>query len=478
MISDRQTIPTRHFMFAAFVIGFILLLGNIVSVFACMCGKAATCERYNFSKTIFVGKAVGVEKVDKGGFETETTVFEISEMFSGERTKSIRVRNKSGFSCDVDFTIGETYLVFANGDKRDSFGTGFCSGNMPLQYAAEQISELRKISGAAGDGRLIGRVLEESTKRSKNEERSPIKDMLILITQQSSGRRYNGQTDANGRYDVAVPPGKYIVKAVSPSNSSLTSLFEAEPMEVRSGGCVAGYFVFANDSIVAGRLLDTQGKPAPYVRVELVSVDEKSSYLGGESDQTDVDGYFSIKQIPVGKYTLSVNYNVNPNPEQPFPTTFYSSGGDRSKANILEIGFGSRVEGITWRLPSTLIEKSISGNVVWEDGSPVIGAEIKLFDQAFPGFYAGCYLLENRTKPEDPNSPVRSTSLSMSGSACDLKSNANGEFRLTGYTGRTYRLTASISQTSVGLKMEYSGESEPFSLVEEPRSIKLVLRKK
>ena len=478
MILNRQTLATRPFIFAAFVIGFILLLGNSASVFACMCGKATTCERYNFSKTIFVGKALKVEKEDIGRFATESTIFEISEMLSGEKAKSIRVRNKSGFSCDVEFTIGETYLIFASGDKRDGFGTGFCSGNMPLQYASELISDLRKISGAIGDGRLIGRVLEESTKRSRDEERMPIQDIRILITQQPSGRKYNGLTDANGRYDVAVPPGKYIVTPVTPSNSSLTSLFEAEPMEVRSGGCAAGYFVLANDSVIAGRLINAQGKPAPYVRVELVAVDEKSSYLGGESDKSDANGYFSIKQVPVGKYTLSVNYNLNPNPEQPFPTTFYSSGGDRSKATVFEIGFGSRVEGLTWHLPSALVEKVMSGNVVLEDGSPVSGAEIKLFDLAFPGFYAGCYLLENRTKPEDPNSPVRSTSLSMSGSVCDLRSDANGEFRLTGYTGRTYRLTATISKTTDGQKLEYVGESEPFSLLNAPPIIKLILRKK
>jgi hypothetical protein len=128
-------------------------------------------------------------------------------------------------------------------------------------------------------------------------------------------------------------------------------------------------------------------------------------------------------------------------------------------------------------LPPRLVEKAFSGNVVWEDGSPAVGAEIKLFDQAFPGVYAGCYFLENRDKSEDISSPVRSRSFRMSGPACELKSDPNGGFRLSGYSGRTYQLSALISKVIDGQKIEYSGESESFSLVDALPNIKLVLRK-
>lgn len=478
MVKERQAgFAGKSLMLAVFAIGGVLLLGNASSVYACMCGKASTCERFNFHKTIFVGKAIGIDKAQKGTFNTETTVFEIQEMFSGEKFKTIRVQNKSGFSCDVEFTVGETYLVFAGGDKKEGFGTGFCSGNLPIQFASAEIAELRTLSGSTGNGRLIGTVLEESTKRTPNEKRTPISDVRLQITELATGRNYTVRTDTKGQYEIAVPPGKYTVTPVAPSNSILSNLFQVEPMEIRSGGCSKGFFVLANDSVVAGRLLDAEGKPAPYVRVELVSVEKGSSYLGGESDESDLNGYFEIKQVPAGKYTLSINYNSNPDPERPFPTTFYPSGGERSQADTIEIGFGSRLEGINWRLPPRLIEKAFAGNVVWEDGSPAVGAEIKLFDLAFPGFYAGCYLLQNRDKSEDISSPVRSTSIRMSGPACEIKSDSNGRFRLSGYSGRTYQLSASISKVIAGQRIEYSGESESFSLIDAPPSIKLILRR-
>ncbi|MGE3465638.1 MAG: hypothetical protein AB7J13_01790 [Pyrinomonadaceae bacterium] len=454
----------------------VLILGNASSLLACMCGKSATCERFNYYGTIFLGKATKVEKEKEGSLTTETTVFEIEEMFSGERVRSIGVQNRSGFSCDVEFTIGETYLVFAAGNKADGFGTGYCSGNLPLEYASQEISELRKLSGSTGNGRLLGTVLEESTKRLRDEKRQPLGNVRMEITDLGTGRKYSASTNALGRYEASVPPGKYAVTPVAPPSSIHTSLFEAEPMTIKSGGCSEGFFVFANNSMVAGRLLDAEGSPARNVRVELVSVDEKSSYLGGESDETDSNGYFSVKEIPAGKYTLSVNFNSNPDPEKPFPTTFYPSSGDRAKATILEIGFGSRIEGFVWNLPPKLAEKRLSGNVVWEDGSPAVGAEIKLFDMAFPRFYAGCSLLENRDNAEDTTSPVRSTSFRLSGPACDLKSNSSGAFRLSGYEGRTYRISASVTKTIDGKKIEYNSKSEPISPSGDSSTVKLILK--
>ncbi|MBC7900210.1 MAG: carboxypeptidase regulatory-like domain-containing protein [Saprospiraceae bacterium] len=431
------------------------------------------------SDTIFVGKAVRVEKQQKSSFKTETTVFEVTEVFSGdEATGSIWVRNKSGFSCDVEFTIGETYLVFASGSKQDGYGTGFCSGNRPVQYSATEISELRKLLGSKGDGQLLGTVYEEFAKRSIDEERAPIKDVRIEITEASSGRKYTAKTNDNGRFQIAVPPGTYKVAPVVPPKAVMASTFEAEPVQLRSGGCAESYFVLSNRSVVAGRLLDSEGDPVSNASVELVPADAIRSYLGGMSSDSNANGEFSIDEIPAGKYTLSVNYNSNPQPDRPFPTTFYPSGNDRSVASILEIKAGSRITGLTWQLPKPLEQQLIKGKVVWDDGSPVVGAELKTFDMAFPGFYAGCYLLEKRKKAETTDSPVRTTSFNLSGPVCDLKSDSTGLFQMTMYAGRTYSVEASLTRIVAGQKIEHKVKSEPFTLSNQPQTVNLVIKKK
>jgi len=172
-----------------------------------------------------------------------------------------------------------------------------------------------------------------------------------------------------------------------------------------------------------------------------------------------------------------VNFNSQPGFAHPFPTTFYPSGGDRSSAKVIEIGRGTMIDSLTFWMPSRLEEKAISGEVVWEDGSPVEGAEIKLFDMAFPGFYAGCGF-EELDSPAPADSPVRTTSFRQTGPACNLKSDAKGTFRLPLFVTRTYRLTASFEREASGQKVEYSASSEPFSVDAPPEKIRLVLKRK
>ena len=72
---------------------------------------------------------------------------------------------------------------------------------------------------------------------------------------------------------------------------------------------------------------------------------------------------------------------------------------------------------------------------------------------------------------------LSSTSFNLSGPACNLKSDANGKFTLSGFAGRTYRLSASVRRILNGEKTEYEGESESFLLDADTSGIKLVLRK-
>jgi len=216
----RMIEMTHKFCRLFLAVTILFAFGGVSELCACMCGKAATCERFNFSDVIFVGKAIRVEREENGPFKTETTVFEIKEMFAGEKSETIRVRNRSGFSCDTSFDLDETYLVFASGSKTDGFGTGFCSGNLPLEYAAGEIAELRGLSSAKGDGKLRGTVFEEFKERGKDENRTPLKDVRLDVSEINTRRRYTARSDEKGRYEIVVPPGKYKVSPVIPKVQS------------------------------------------------------------------------------------------------------------------------------------------------------------------------------------------------------------------------------------------------------------------
>jgi hypothetical protein len=455
----------------------VFIFGLSTDALACMCGKASTCELFNFSSLSFVGKAIRIEKGESGPFKTEFTIFEMTEVFSGRKTDTIRIQNRSGFSCDVSFELGKTYLIFAGGDESEGFGTGFCSGNRPIEYAGDAIVELRKLSISKGNGSLRGIVLREIT--DNRDDRLPFADIKLEISNLETGRKSEVRSNFDGRFELSAPSGTYKIAPFAPPGYILPSTFDDQPKTIRSGGCTESYFVFSNNSRVSGRLLDSEGTPVRYARVELVLSSEESGFLGGYSDESDLNGDFSINQVPAGTYTLSVNYNSPPEPDHPFPTTFFPSESLHSEARVLEVRPGGSVEGLIFRLPPRLGDEIISGEVVWEDGSPAVGAEIKLFDMAFPKYYAGCYMSEIRAnKPDASESKVRSTSFNFVGPACNLKSSDGGSFNLKTYATRTYRVTAAISRSEGTAKTEYIGESEPFLLGNKPTTIKLVLKPK
>src|SRR5688572_735463 len=123
---------------------FILLAGGAFEAFACICGRVSTCERFNYASLIFVGKAVEEAKEEKGAFKTVYTIFEVKEVLSGEKLSVVKLATDRGFSCATSFEIGQTFLVFAGGSKEEGYGTGFCNGNLPIEYAVEEITLLRK----------------------------------------------------------------------------------------------------------------------------------------------------------------------------------------------------------------------------------------------------------------------------------------------------------------------------------------------
>ncbi|MGI8641885.1 MAG: carboxypeptidase regulatory-like domain-containing protein [Pyrinomonadaceae bacterium] len=456
----------------------MLSLGNFERVLACICGRASTCERYNFAGVIFVGKAIAIEKETKGTIQTESTIFEIEELFSGENKQQIKVRNKSGFSCDVGFEQGKTYLVFAGGDKKTGFGTGFCSGNLPIEYADEELSNLRKLISSDEKGKLSGTILEKLEKRNKDENRVPVPNIQVNAREIDTGKTYNTFSDKTGRYEISVPAGNYKINLTVPEYAKIEYFNENEIFKVKNRGCAEGFYVLTNNNRITGKLIDSNGKPVSDIRVELLSLDEKEkSYLRGMSGETNDNGIFTIEEIPTGKYTLSVNYNSFPQSNSPFPTVFYPNSSNRENAMIFEIGLGQSIGEIVFRLPSRLTEKEIRGETFWEDGTPAKDVEIMLEDDEFRGFRTGCYM-QKVSEESLAGSPVKSVGYSLIGLGCDLKTNKSGKFLLKGFSSRKYRIRAETEKIINGQKIDYEVESELFTVDENPVPLKLTLKKK
>jgi hypothetical protein len=356
-----------------FSLFWLLGFGISAQILACSClANIQTCQRFGFSDAIFVGTAVGV----KNEGVKEFTTFEIKETIAGANAKTLVVQNREGSSCDIVFEQGETYLIFASGDAKKGYSSYLCSGNLRLSEAQDLLIELKNLPPPGSGGKIYGNVSEALKKRREESVPMPGVDMTI---REIGGRRkvYKAVTDGKGDYQIIVPPGKYKVVPTIPVYADL-NLYSEDPVTVKDQSCEDKSFTVSNDAQVSGKIIDADGKPVPEIRVELIAVGENPEPFDGEAGYSDEKGEFIIYSVPAGRYTLSVNFNVAPDLERPFPTTFYPFASEREKAKVFEIGLGQSINNLIFRLPPRIKAQKITGKVVFPDGTPAAGMTVNL----------------------------------------------------------------------------------------------------
>lgn len=436
----------HKFLVFLFSLVLTLSLGSFERVLACSCvANVLPCQRFGFSDAIFVGKAIGVKK-EKGketSQEIESTIFVVEEAIAGVKSKQIVVNNKTGSSCDVSFAQGETYLVFANGNAKKGYSTGYCSGNLPIDEAGEDLLALRNLPTTGAGGRLYGNVSESLKKRDVEYAVMPGVNIKI---REIGGRRkiYNAVTDGEGNYELIVPQGKYKITPTIPTYAE-TGIFSEDSIFVKDRGCAEKSFVVENKSQINGKVVDSQNKPVAEIRVELVSVDgEKPEPFSDNGGSTEATGEFSIENVPSGRYTLSVNYLTTPDEESPFPTVFYPNSSERKNAAIIEVGLGQRIDNLILRLPPRIATQKIYGTVIFPDGRPAVDITVNL-------------------QREDSD-------ISFSYTRADK----DGNFVLNGFTGEKYNFGVQYYGDS-NEKRNYTIKKSVFTLDKNTQPFRLIL---
>ena len=168
---------------------------------------------------------------------------------------------------------------------------------------------------------------------------------------------------------------------------------------------------------VSGKLLQANGKPLGYTEIELVPIDSKKQINDRRMlATTSVSGLFLFAAVPVGKYTLSINFDEKPSETSPFQTYFYPNTADRAAAKVFEIDAASRISGLIFQLPPKLAQRKITGKVIGTDGKPVADAFVNLKDIEYDD---ASFALINKT-------------------------DKNGNFKLNGFENRAYYLAAML----------------------------------
>lgn len=453
----------KHKIFTfLFALVLTLSLGIFERILACSISSdvPSFCEMVGSADVVFIGKAIGAKKQKiviedgvKEVWDVGEIYFEVQESFVGSKSlkKGIRLTLRSGDEngyCGTWFKHNESYLIYGFGNLKKGFVDGQRT-NLAVE-AQDNIKALKNLP-KPGTGSTISGNITLNAKNSLLDNNIETMSNLSVKIQQIEGAKklFEVFTDSNGDYEINnVPAGKYKVVPVFTE----TDTSQSNEVEVKDRGCVSKNFLFNNLTKISGRVLDADSIPVNDISVELVPVElnGKSNFLKlREYTQTDKKGDFTIKNVPPGIYTMSINYSKSPDEEDAFPTTFYPNTPDRTEAVNFTVAFGTKdIENIEFRLPPRLKSQEIKGIIVWSDGTPVNDAHVGLRDAA-DNFYTS-----------------------------DMRTLKNGEFILNGFSGRKYFISADNYSNDVDANEASYISTDKFVLDKDVKFFRLVLERK
>jgi len=279
-------------------------------------------------------------------------------------------------SCEYDFELGKQYLIYARRTSDGRWTTGKGSGTKPLEEAAADLDYIATIPSAEPTGRVYGTVERTVLNPAGRTLPMSVPAADVQIAFVSGTNRLTVRTDLEGKLDVHVPPGVY---SIAPIVSKTVRVYGAPSLTtVPARGCAPVYFSLTANGRIEGRVVRSDGTPAPRTSIDVVPADLASderpdNFTTSPSGTTDEKGRFSIDAILPGRYVVAVNARSGPRLYSPYPTTYFPGVG-RQDARIVEIGEGERKSGLTI-VVSALAETTVSGTVVI-NGGPAVEATV------------------------------------------------------------------------------------------------------
>jgi hypothetical protein len=240
-------------------------------------------------------------------------------------------------------------------------------------------------------------------------------------------------TDADGKFDVQVPPGDYTLTPVVPE----TIRVYGAPFRtsVHARGCAPVQFSIVSNGRIEGRVVQVDGSPVGRASVAVVPADlppgQRLDSFTSPTGSTNQNGEFQVDAILPGRYVVAVNARFGPRLNTPYPTTYFP-GVNYENAEVVEIEDGERKSGFTI-VVSPLAETTVSGRVVFDGDQPAAFADVS----AAPVDHRG--MIMNSTKTD-----------------------SSGAFQLRVLAGMTYVIRAGVRTANA-----YS-RAEVIASVEQP----------
>ena len=430
---------SKHLFLAAIV---VCLWTGEARLSACSCaGPTVPCQAAWQAHAVFSAMVIGISdrqpSADHVLFAQRAVWLAVTEVFRGEVTKSVTIyTGRGGGDCGYAFEIGKAYLVYAHKVPTGELTTGICSRTQPLSAAGGDLDYLR---GPAAQPSRLGTIHGVATYPDPRQEYpnpsrvAPYAGATVTIEAADPGRRdrYETTTDADGKYSMKVPVGRYTATlAVRDGLYSTGGFMRPEILDGR--GCSEVDFVVKPDGRIGGRVVASDGRPVSGLSIEVLRAAAASdSYFSRlQRVLTDNAGNFEFSRLATGKYVVGLTLSRNgPKGES---NAIWLGGLTDSSPRPVSIEPEERAALGDLQLPASVGLASVEGVVTTADGKPAAGAKVYVLSSPNFGIAAG-----------------------------PLAVDQNGRFSFAVIAGRSYRVSAELAGAP-DARLLRRAESQPF----------------
>ncbi len=366
--------------FAA-IIAAPLLLSTPQAVVDCTCPAPPPCQKYWMADAVFTGLVIDVtSRYEDKQHRTYTTIV-VERSFRGG--SGLVVLRADEYSCKPPFIVGQRYLVYASRRGDGWLSSGQCAGNKLLSEANADLDFAEHLPPPGSGGRIYGGVTRAERYGTYTPYDPTRNDQLPGVTvtvRDSVGVVTDLPLDRDGHFEaVGLKEGTYAVTVAAPSSMKVRVYPPTIALEDRS--CVPVGVSVEVDGRITGRIVDSSGNPVKGVRVAVLPawfIDKvQHSRVSAVTDTADAAGRYDIGLLPADEYVVGVNIDRPPTFELPYPPTYFPGVFSRDEAKTISIGEGATGRAV-FALPLRLTPVSVSGTVMFDDGTPAAGVGVSI----------------------------------------------------------------------------------------------------
>ena len=345
-----------------------LLIVLVISFLSLRSATAIACvllplptvlDAYEGADVVIIARMVSIEKTiepDPRHLNVRSGTMVVQKVFKGNVKEQdvISFAQTNGIDCLWDFDekmIGHQYLLYLN--TADQASDLWCLGqgrSIEVSRAANDLRYLDNVEKVRGQTRVSGTL----------EDDFPMAGRRISII--GNGKTLQTKTDEHGVYEVyGLPPGKYLIAPELPSGwiidreESFPTVSERrshsksyKAFTLRSKRHAVIDFAFKIDNVVAGNVVDQNGRPMAQASIVLKPDDD----VGESSQFIDKKGGFRFESVSAGSYKLIVHED-KPDRKRLTRTSEYDPQKSKLlKSLTLNIKHGESVRGLKIVIPT------------------------------------------------------------------------------------------------------------------------------